>query len=138
MSRINTIIIFTVILIILAVIYFRILNTSSFVSNEVTLHFTEIPATVRINAPVIIEWEIKSPFKKEASHIALHFGQNSVAHPQSPKDYQLSSAVLSGIIPGKYAVVLQFQDPGPQYIRAHVAINEVSYWSSEAVITVIK
>ena len=71
-----------------------------------------------------------------AEHTAVYYGSESKSEPLGITSYPEISDVKSGLIPVTFSSNITINEPGVIYLRAHVMINNVNYWSEEKIIVV--
>ena len=95
-----------------------------------------VPDVVESGKPFKITWRVASNVEHRVEHTAVHYGPESKSEPLSITSYPEISDVKIGLIPATFSSNITINKPGVIYLRAHVMINNVNYWSEEKIIVV--
>ncbi len=103
-----------------------------------TIKVLGLPEKVKIGDSIKLRWQIEATEARPIFHTAVHYGPESPKGELTVKSYPAMSAVHQGTIPDTFEDSLVAVAPGKLYLRAHVIVDGVNYWSSESVIEVAK
>lgn len=105
-----------------------------------TVTIDNVSGLVETGETIDVTWSVGtgSGNETEIPHTAVHWGNASVADPQSPADYgNTSGAQEPATVPGTFTTNFTLDEPATIYLRAH-ARNPAGtdFWSDEAEVTV--
>ena len=103
---------------------------------QVSISIVSAPSTAAAGSQINVSWKVASSKPASTMHTAIHYGYASVASDPAPSKYPNNSAILKGDLPGDFTASISAGSSGTLYYRAHVIVNDKSYWTDEKTISV--
>lgn len=102
------------------------------------IKLTKAPEQVKPDEEFAVEWQIEIAEPRPIFHTAVHFGPESKSGEITVKSYPELTKIQQGTIPASFADKIAAAKNGKIYLRAHVIVDTLHYWTDEKVIEIRK
>ena len=109
----------------------RIVVNGPPISTAPTIDISDAPSEADVGSPFTITWKVNSNVEYQTIHTAVHYGPESESEPLGLTSYQNITDVHRGLVPATFSSNITIDTPGIIYLRAHIIIDNVNYWSEE-------